>query len=49
MVWAVIFGFVVWGDLPDSWVIAGSVFIIGSGLYLMRRESRHRDMPGDPE
>ena len=49
MVWAVIFGFVVWGDLPDSWVIGGSVLIIGSGLYLMRRESQRRNKPGESE
>ena len=46
MVWAVIFGFVVWGELPNSWVIGGSILIIGSGLYLMRREAQRREGHG---
>ncbi len=29
-------GFVVFGDLPDSWTIAGVV--VASGLYLFHRE-----------
>ena len=42
MLWAVIFGYAVWGDLPDTWVIAGTTLVIASGLYLMRREARRR-------
>jgi drug/metabolite transporter (DMT)-like permease len=40
MVWAVLFGFVIWGDLPDGWMIAGAVLVIGSGLYILHREAR---------
>jgi len=34
----VIFGYVVFGQLPDAWTIAGSTVIIGSGIYLIHRE-----------
>jgi drug/metabolite transporter (DMT)-like permease len=32
------FGYAVFGDLPDAWTLAGSVVIIGSGIYLIHRE-----------
>ena len=36
---AVILGFVVWRQLPDAWTIGGAVFVITSGLYILRRET----------
>lgn len=39
MIWAVIFGFVLWGDLPDSWTLSGAGFVIVCGLYIARREA----------
>jgi len=39
MVWAVLFGFIVWGDVPDIWTVTGAAFVIGSVLYIMRREA----------
>lgn len=38
MPWAVLFGFLIWGDVPDLWVAAGSTLIVGSGLYILRSE-----------
>jgi drug/metabolite transporter (DMT)-like permease len=38
LVWATLLGYLIWGDLPDRWVIAGAVLIIGSGLYVIYRE-----------
>jgi drug/metabolite transporter (DMT)-like permease len=32
------FGYLVFGDLPDSWTLAGSGIIIASGIYLVHRE-----------
>ena len=29
----------VWNDIPDAYAIAGSVLIIGSGIYIIHRES----------
>lgn len=38
LVWATLFGFVIWGDWPDPWTWAGAALIIGSGLYIFHRE-----------
>ncbi len=39
MVWASLFGYLVFGDLPTVPVIAGAMVIIGSGLYILHRET----------
>ncbi len=39
MIWAVIFGFVLWGDLPDAWTLSGATFVIVCGLYIVYRET----------
>ena len=39
IVWAVIFGFLVWGDIPDRWMVGGAILVIGSGLYIFHREA----------
>ena len=39
MVWASLFGFLIFGTLPAPAVVAGATFIIASGLYLFRAES----------
>lgn len=44
LVWAVIIGFVVWGDLPDAWVITGAALVVASGLYILHREALRRRM-----
>lgn len=46
LVWAVLLGLLVWGDLPDAWTWIGSTLVVGSGLYIWHREltlakSRH--------
>ncbi len=40
IVWAVLFGVLVFGDLPDRWTILGAAVVILAGLYLFRREAR---------
>lgn len=40
LVWAILFGYLMWGDIPDVWLLAGSALVIGSGLYLFRHETR---------
>lgn len=49
MVWAILFGLLIWGDFPDIWVFAGTALIITSGLYLMRREVRQSQHAGQPQ
>jgi len=40
LVWAVIFGFAIWGDVPTPSLLVGSAVVVGSGLFLLWRESR---------
>src|SRR4051812_35774492 len=40
IVWAVLFGFVVFGDVPHPATIVGAIVIIGAGLYIYLRERR---------
>jgi S-adenosylmethionine uptake transporter len=35
----IVWGYVFWGDLPDAYVFMGMVLVVGSGLFLLRRES----------
>ncbi len=39
LVWATLFGFLVFGDLPDRWTIVGAIVIAASGLYIFHREN----------
>ncbi len=41
-VWAVLLGFIMWGDIPQPWTLAGVVLVIGSGLYILNRELMQR-------
>jgi drug/metabolite transporter (DMT)-like permease len=36
----VAFGYMVFGDLPDLWTLAGAALIVASGVYLVHRERR---------
>ncbi len=40
IVWAVIFGLVVFGDMPQPPTILGAAIIIGAGLYIFLRERK---------
>lgn len=42
MIWAVAVGYLVWGDLPDRFTISGSLLVVGSGLYILHRETVRR-------
>lgn len=46
LVWMVLLGWLVFGQLPDRWTFAGGAVVIGSGLYLLYRE-RVRHVPAD--
>jgi drug/metabolite transporter (DMT)-like permease len=46
MIWAILFGFVIWGDLPDAWTTTGATIVIVGGLYIIRRESRRQTPAG---
>jgi drug/metabolite transporter (DMT)-like permease len=38
LLWASLFGFVIWHDIPASSTLIGAALIVGSGLYIFLRE-----------
>ena len=40
LIWATLYGFVIWGDLPGGTTLLGAALIVGSGLYIFLRERR---------
>ncbi len=40
IVWATLFGFLVWGDRPDLWTGIGTALIVAPSLYVFYRERR---------
>ena len=42
LVWAIVVGFVVWGDVPTAGLLIGSGIVVGSGLFLLWRETGAR-------
>jgi drug/metabolite transporter (DMT)-like permease len=40
LVWAMILGFALWGDMPTVGLIVGSAVVVGSGLFLLWYEAR---------
>ena len=36
VVWALILGYLLWGEVPTSWVFAGAAVIVLSGLFVLR-------------
>jgi drug/metabolite transporter (DMT)-like permease len=41
LVWIILFGYLAFGDLPDSWTLLGIIVIVGSGLYVAYGERVH--------
>lgn len=42
LLWAVIFGWIVWRDVPGPNVWAGAAILIACGLYILHRETKSR-------
>jgi len=40
LVWALLIGFVVWGDVPTTGLLVGSAIVVASGLFLLWHETR---------
>lgn len=38
IVWMILLGFLVFGDVPDGWTLFGGLIVIASGLYVYARE-----------
>lgn len=43
VLWAIAFGYLVWGQVPNALAIAGTTILVASGLYIMHRESLRRN------
>ncbi|HWA43186.1 MAG TPA: DMT family transporter [Hypericibacter adhaerens] len=48
LVWATLFGWALWNQLPSLTVIAGSLIVVGSTLYIVNRERKRRASQGQP-
>ncbi len=40
LIWTAVFGYFLFGDLPDQFTILGAIIIVGSGLYILYRERK---------
>ena len=40
LIWAVLFGFFIWGDLPEMHIWWGAAIIVSCGLYILYREKK---------
>jgi drug/metabolite transporter (DMT)-like permease len=40
LVWALGYGFLIWGDVPTAGLLVGSAVVVGSGFFLFWREAR---------
>ncbi len=47
LVWAMLLGFLFWGDVPTLTLLAGSAIVVGSGLYLLWHESGKKPIAAD--
>ena len=45
LIWAIGYGFVIFGDLPDLWTLVGAGIIAASGLYILHREQVRKRAP----
>jgi drug/metabolite transporter (DMT)-like permease len=48
LVWVMILGYLVFGDTPNRWTLAGAAVVVASGLYMLNRERKigARKSPG---
>ena len=40
LIWAIILGYVVFGDIPDTWTLLGSAIVVLMGIYTFYRERK---------
>ena len=38
LIWAMVVGFALFGDVPDPWMVLGAAIVVGSSLYVLQRE-----------
>jgi len=48
LIWAILIGIFVFGDIPDQWTLIGSSIVIAMGLYTFHRERKLRLVEQNP-
>ena len=43
LIWSALLGYLLWNDIPDAYAISGTVLILGSGIYIIHRETLKRE------
>ncbi len=44
LVFGALFGYLLWGDIPDAFVIIGALILVSSGLYLIYKEAQGKPL-----
>jgi len=39
LIWAVLLGYFIFSEIPDTWTISGMFFITGAGIFIIYREA----------
>jgi drug/metabolite transporter (DMT)-like permease len=42
LLWAILLGWLLFGDLPDRWTLLGAAIVVASGIYMLLRERKRR-------
>jgi len=45
IIWVTLLAYLVWSELPDAMTLLGGAMIVGSGMYVIRREARIEPKP----
>jgi drug/metabolite transporter (DMT)-like permease len=45
LIWATLFGYLLWQELPDKFVVIGAAIVVASGLYILYRETWKTGIP----
>jgi drug/metabolite transporter (DMT)-like permease len=40
LIWAIVLGWIVFGDFPDGWTLIGSAIVVATGVFTILREAR---------
>ena len=45
IIWVILLSYLIWSEVPDAQTLLGVTMIIGSGIYVIRREGRRTPAP----
>ena len=37
LLWAMLVGFLIWGEVPDAAMLTGAAIVIAAGIYMLRK------------